>query len=505
MAWGRAALPVAACLLERVLTAAPPTRPPPAPALPPTLAAVVQASDATVPNPVPPLPPGACMCRLDSNGTRIPRDCPSAFDHPAGTSRVPPALTVGATGALLLASTGAPAALRGANWFGWENGQHNPDGLWAFCDDNSTSSKCAQDGEVPPWDFPSPAIGGAGQNAMQIYFWQRRMTNDFAAVVWRLRLLGFNAVRLPFTFAALADDLGPYSKFYHCVVRGNGGMGDLRRMGSDVLTSGCARLLSPACGVHRPTPSPRAPPAPHPATPTPQNDPDDYIAKAKTLDPSFPAARDSLSLPDAYAYKGVAHPPPAVAGAPAGCGLPWTAPFLDSYTSPSARAEFGSELKLTTCNWWAARGLGRGAGDAACLPSRCVACAAGRRALPEPAPCFCRFEPAPRTRPHSSCPLPARYLPQGTGVLGVHRLLWQVEYLVSQGFYVLLDFHPSSDATDPNVADPALLAKNWGALWVALAARDSYATSLKGRVVADLINEARWGGGVFGGRKGEGK
>lgn len=47
---------------------------------------------------------------------------------------------------------------------------------------------------------------------------KRRLTNDFATVVWRLKLLGFNAVRLPFTFSALADDLAEHSKFYACVV-----------------------------------------------------------------------------------------------------------------------------------------------------------------------------------------------------------------------------------------------------------------------------------------------
>jgi hypothetical protein len=180
-------------------------------------AAAIQALNATVPNPVPALPPGACTCRLDSNGTRIPRECPSPWDHAASTSRVPAPLSVSPKGTLQTSSGAAPL-LRGLNWFGWEGGQHNPDGLWAFCDDNSTSLGCAQDGEVAPWTFPSPAIGAAGQNAMQIYFWQRRMTNDFAAVAWRLRLLGFNAVRLPFTFAALADDLGDFSKFYHCQV-----------------------------------------------------------------------------------------------------------------------------------------------------------------------------------------------------------------------------------------------------------------------------------------------
>jgi hypothetical protein len=157
----------------------------------------------------PALPADACSCRVDSNGKRIARACPTPWDHPAGTTRIPAPLTVSAKGAL-------SATLRGVNWFGWENGQHNVDGLWAYCDDNATS--CVQDGEVPPSTYPSAAIGAAGQNLMQLYFWKRRMTNDFAAVVWRLRLLGFNAVRLSFVFSALEDDLKDYSEFYACAV-----------------------------------------------------------------------------------------------------------------------------------------------------------------------------------------------------------------------------------------------------------------------------------------------
>lgn len=65
--------------------------------------------------------------------------------------------------------------------------------------------------------------------------------------------------------------------------------------------------------------------------------------------------------------------------------------------------------------------------------------------------------------------------------------------MVSQGVYVLLDFHPTSDSIDPNVADPALFAANWGGLWGALKQLPGYEANVKGRVVADLINEARWG------------
>jgi hypothetical protein len=46
------------------------------------------------------------------------------------------------------------------------------------------------------------------------------MTNDFAAVVYRMRLLGFNAVRVQFNFAALNTELPPAaSDFFPCLVR----------------------------------------------------------------------------------------------------------------------------------------------------------------------------------------------------------------------------------------------------------------------------------------------
>jgi hypothetical protein len=71
----------------------------------------------------------------------------------------------------------------------------------AFCDDNFTDSTppCRQDGEIPP-HYPAPAIGPEGVAALGgIRFWGKRtMTNDFATVVYRMRLLGFNAIRIPF-------------------------------------------------------------------------------------------------------------------------------------------------------------------------------------------------------------------------------------------------------------------------------------------------------------------
>jgi hypothetical protein len=57
-----------------------------------------------------------------------------------------------------------------------------------------------------------------------------------------------------------------------------------------------------------------------------------------------------------------------------------------------------------------------------------------------------------------------------------------VQYLVSQGFYVLLDF-ASHRSTEPNVAQPQLLAANWAALWRMLRELPGYEQRLAGRVL----------------------
>lgn len=47
------------------------------------------------------------------------------------------------------------------------------------------------------------------------------MTNDFAAVVYRMKLLGVNALRVQFTFNNLNQDLpsGSDPEFFPCLVR----------------------------------------------------------------------------------------------------------------------------------------------------------------------------------------------------------------------------------------------------------------------------------------------
>lgn len=132
------------------------------------------------------------------------------------------------TGQLVEEATGKPAVLQGINWFGWSVGAFNFDGQWAFCDDNTTYSTppCQQDGHIPPYGIPdqgqySPAVGEAGQKLLNITYWgKRRMTNDFAAVVYRIKLLGFNSIRVQFRFSDLSMDLpsGSEPEFFPCLV-----------------------------------------------------------------------------------------------------------------------------------------------------------------------------------------------------------------------------------------------------------------------------------------------
>jgi hypothetical protein len=105
-----------------------------------------------------------------------------------------------------------PALLRGFNNFGWNVGDNNVGGLgWAYCDDNAPgqSPPCKPgDADIPPWWAKEEPEVAAARAALNASFWGRRtLTNDFSTVTWRQRLLGFNAVRIPFAFDALAADL----------------------------------------------------------------------------------------------------------------------------------------------------------------------------------------------------------------------------------------------------------------------------------------------------------
>ena len=104
-------------------------------------------------------------CAVASAGAAVPPSPPSD----ARSLRSPiPGLSfleekpVSTRGDLFIGVDGLPFTIKGINWFGYENGQTNPDGLWGNVSDSIVA--------------------------------------DFVNVVWRMQLLGFNTVRLPFSF-----------------------------------------------------------------------------------------------------------------------------------------------------------------------------------------------------------------------------------------------------------------------------------------------------------------
>ena len=111
------------------------------------------------------LPPGAPI----QTPTLVPLTRSLPFHSPpllqpatAESAPSPPTLPPLAVAGAALTAGGAPVTLVGANWFGFENGQTFVDGLWA----------------------------GSGT----------ALTHDALTVLWRIKLLGFNALRLPFSF-----------------------------------------------------------------------------------------------------------------------------------------------------------------------------------------------------------------------------------------------------------------------------------------------------------------
>jgi len=374
--------------------------------------------------PPPPLPADACSCRVDAAGLRVPAPCPSAWDLAAAGAdgsgghppAVLPALRVDSASGLLVqdppnAATAPPLArLRGLNWFGWETGQKNFDGLWSFCDDGYGPACPPGPAQIPPW-FEGAKGGGpialapSDRDRLKAYAWGRRTaTNDFAGVVHAIKALGFNAVRVPFTFSELAAPLPPAAD-------GAGGRAPPEYalcLNDDLEELNFRRLADPSL---------------------------DLAALRAAV-----AAGGGRAAGKFPRYAGAPHPPPARFWPSqddperrAACDLPWEAPMRGGYADPSRDDPL---LRLTTCNW---------------------------------------------------------YLPQAPGTAAIHRFLFEIEYLVSQGLYVLLSYHPTAPR-DAAAADAALFASNWGALWRSLAALPSYPTRLRGRVFADLLNEgSRYG------------
>ena len=168
---------------------------------------------------------------------------------PPQSSREEAASSLTTVNGQIIGLDGQPLTLWGINWFGFETGTTMLDGLWAGAQSlgalhwvgpgrtcSSTTHACQERKTRHPGNaalrighrlgcFPSlmqlslmrcaafePLMGrgewccGAGSDAL---------TMDFATIVYRLQLLGFNAVRLPFSFANLYDEQ-PQSQVRNC-------------------------------------------------------------------------------------------------------------------------------------------------------------------------------------------------------------------------------------------------------------------------------------------------
>lgn len=95
-----------------------------------------------------------------------------------------------------------------------------------------------------------------------------------------------------------------------------------------------------------------------------QHDSDAYIGLDKTVDPQLTqwlAANqqqpDAL-LPLLPPYSGMQHPPPNNTGNAHCDSMPWSAPFGPNYTAPSSSTGSSSSLQLTMCNWYLPQGPG---------------------------------------------------------------------------------------------------------------------------------------------------
>jgi len=158
------------------------------------------------------------------------------------------------------------------------------------------------------------------------------MTNDFSTVAWRQRLLGFNAVRLPFAFDALAADLPP-------APQDGGGSEFALCMRDDPADVAVGRTLDPALRAT-------------------------VFAAAQELDAGLAGGGAGSDLPPPFPpYLGMPHPPPIDAltsgGSPEArqaARLPWQAPLRWRAPAvpgrPSGVPNGTEVLRLTQCNYY---------------------------------------------------------------------------------------------------------------------------------------------------------
>uniref|UniRef100_A0A383VF90 Glycoside hydrolase family 5 domain-containing protein n=1 Tax=Tetradesmus obliquus TaxID=3088 RepID=A0A383VF90_TETOB len=85
------------------------------------------------------------------------------------------------------------------------------------------------------------------------------------------------------------------------------------------------------------------------------------------------------------------------------------------------------------------------------------------------------------------------YMPPNTEHV-IQRLLWTVQFLVANGFYVVLDYHP--DASDATPLDAQDFARAWMYTWATITCLPNFASDIRGRILLDLLNEPDKAGGV---------
>lgn len=113
--------------------------------------------------------------------------------------------------------------------------------------------------------------------------------------------------------------------------------------------------------------------------------------------------------------------------------------------------------------------------------------------------------PLPRTAsaPTPAVPLPAvpepgscnKYIPPfQAGAPTMQRFTWTVQYLVSMGWYVLIDYHPMG--MEKTSYDAAAFVAAWENVWSEISCLPNFSRDLAGRVFIDILNEpdSQWQG-----------
>ncbi|CAK0782947.1 hypothetical protein CVIRNUC_006142 [Coccomyxa viridis] len=70
------------------------------------------------------------------------------------------------------------------------------------------------------------------------------------------------------------------------------------------------------------------------------------------------------------------------------------------------------------------------------------------------------------------------------------RFQWVLQYLAGAGFYVIPAYQPADNSVDNTVVStPAIFLRNWANLWASISDLPGFNTTLKGRIMLDLISE----------------